>query len=139
MQSFYSSKKCHNLLSDNDTNFDNGAKSELEALHKLFADPKFQTDVKNVCAQQQIEFHFIPPHFGGLWEAAVKSMKHHLTRIVGKTQLNFKGMTTILAKIEAILNWRPLVVESDDPEDPISITPGHFLIGRPPVAMNNCD
>jgi hypothetical protein len=53
------------LLSDNGTNFDNGAKFELDALHKLFADPKFQTDVKNFCAQQQIEFHFIPPHFGG--------------------------------------------------------------------------
>jgi hypothetical protein len=62
-------------------------------------------------------------------------MKHHLTIIVGKTQLNFEGMTTILAKIEAILNWRPLVVESDDPEDPIAITPGYFLIGRPLVAV----
>lgn len=32
-----------------------------------------------------IDWHFIPPaspHFGGLWEAGVKSIKYHLKRVI---------------------------------------------------------
>ena len=41
--------------------------------------------VNEFCASKNIEWRFFPersPHFGGLWEAAVKSMKFHLRRIV---------------------------------------------------------
>ena len=31
------------------------------------------------------------PHFGGLWEAAVKSFKAHLRRVVGENQTDFRG------------------------------------------------
>ncbi len=58
-----------------------------------------------------IEWKFIPersPHFGGLWEAAVKSFKTHLKRIVGYAKLTFEEMTTVLTQIEACLNSRPL-------------------------------
>jgi len=33
-----------------------------------------------------INWHFIPPagpHFGGIWEASVKSVKFHLKRVIG--------------------------------------------------------
>ena len=55
------------------------------------------------------------PHFGGLWEAAVKSMK----------------LCTLLSEIEACLNSRPLCALSDDPSNPTYLSPGHFLIGEP--------
>jgi len=35
------------------------------------------------------------PYFGGLWEAAVKSAKYHLSRIVGKVPLIFEELQTI--------------------------------------------
>jgi hypothetical protein len=95
---------CQNIFSDNGTNFV-GAKSEMAALYRLLQER--QGEIVKSLAPQQIQFHFIPPrapHFGGLWEAAVKSMKHHLARIVGPVRLNFEEMTTVLTKVEAILN-----------------------------------
>jgi hypothetical protein len=63
--------------------------------------------------------------------AAVKSMKYHLVRIVGKTQLYYEEMATVLRKIEAIMNSRPFFAKSNDPQDVTAITPGHFVIGPP--------
>ena len=32
----------------------------------------------------------VAPHFGGIWEAAVKSVKHHLRRVFGTHKLTFE-------------------------------------------------
>lgn len=69
------------------------------------------------------------PHFGGLWEAAVKSMKYHMRRVIGAQILSQEEFCTCLTQIEAVLNSRPLVAASEDPNDLTAITPGHFLIG----------
>lgn len=66
---------------------------------------------------QVIEWEFIPPlapHMGGLHEAAVKSAKHHLRRVIGAQQLTFEQMATLLTHVEACLNSRPLCTLHDE-------------------------
>lgn len=78
-------------------------------------------------------WHFIPPyapHMGGLHEAAVKSAKHHLRRVIGNQQLTFEELATLLTHIEACLNSRPITSLTDNAGDAIALTPSHFLIGE---------
>lgn len=71
------------------------------------------------------------PHQGGIYEAAVKSAKFHLVRVIGNKIYTFGQYLTLLAQIEAILNSRPLYTITDDPTDSPVITPAHFIIGEP--------
>ena len=67
------------------------------------------------------------PHFGGMWEAAVKSVKHHIRRVVGNCQLTYEEMYTPLKQIEACLNSRPLVPLTDDPSENLFLSPSLLL------------
>ena len=124
------------IWSDHGTNF-TGADRELKSLFEFLRRQQTQGTISQFCTAQNIEWKFIPekaPHFGGLWEAAVKSMKLHLKKIVGGTKLNFEELTTVLSQIEACLNSRPLAIA--DPDDGVEpLTPGHFLIGQPLEAL----
>ncbi|XP_055906323.1 uncharacterized protein LOC129941659 [Eupeodes corollae] len=124
---------CKDLYCDNGTNFV-GARNQLEEFRRSFLDQKTEQRISQWCAAERIQFHHIPPktpHFGGLWEAAVKSAKKHLVRTVGETSLTFEELSTVVADIEAILNSRPMYAMSNDPSDEEVLTPGHFLIGGP--------
>ena len=122
------------IHSDNGTNFV-GAKRDLEEFYQLLSTTETSTAVHSFLLDQQIRWHNIPeraPHFGGLWEAAVKSTKHHLKRVVGDQKLNYEEMSTISTQVEACLNSRPLgAYYSHSPDEVMPLTPGHFLVGRP--------
>ena len=70
-------------------------------------------------------------HFGGLWEAAVKSANHHLRRIVGEHVLTFVEYATLFCKIEPCLNSRPLTTLPKNDLDIEIVSPSHFLFQRP--------
>lgn len=57
-------------------------------------------------------------------------MKFHFARTVGNAKLTYEEFTTVLARIEAVLNSRPISPITDNPNDFTALTPGHFLIGN---------
>ena len=88
-------------------------------------------------ADRHLEWKFIPPgapHMGGIWEAGVKSVKSLFRKVIGSHRLTFEELTTVLARVEAVLNSRPMVPMSDDASSLEALTPGHFLVGGPLLA-----
>jgi hypothetical protein len=120
------------IISDNATNFIK-ANKDLIDLHQFFQNSEISRKLVTTLSNENIQWKFIPPrtpNFGGLWEAGVKSVKFHIKRVVGETVLTYDELYTLLTRIEACLNSRPLVPMSNDPNDLTAITPGHFLIGE---------
>ncbi|XP_070068068.1 uncharacterized protein [Drosophila takahashii] len=94
--------------------------------------------VTDAYSHQQLTWQFIPPgapHMGGLWEAGVKSFKTLFYKSTATRKYTFEELSTLLAKIEACLNSRPLSPMSEDPTDLLALTPGHFLVGGPLLSI----
>ena len=118
------------LFSDQGTNFI-GADTCLQQLFEGFQSEN--SEVFHRLINEGTQWYFNPPkaaHFGGLWEAGIKSAKHHLRRVIGEQVLTFTEYNTIKYRIEAVLNSRPIIPLSDDPTDLQPLTPAHFLIMR---------
>lgn len=127
---------CTDIYSDNATNFVGASAVFLRSERKLF-----DAQIQSTLANRGTTWHFSPPlspHFNGLAESAIRSVKHHLRRVIGDTTLTFEEMTTVLTKVEACLNSRPLHPISNDPNDLDVLTPAHFLIGEPIVTIPEC-
>ena len=129
---FISRRGCPSqVFSDNGTNF-GGSANEIQQLQEVLSN-KHDNSLQSQSSALGIRWNFIPPrapHFGGLWEAAVKSAKKHLRRTMGNSVLTFEELTTLFCQIEAVLNSRPISVMSDDPNEVEPLTPAHLSIGH---------
>ncbi|XP_049301851.1 uncharacterized protein LOC125775371 [Bactrocera dorsalis] len=124
------------IMSDNGKNFV-GAQRATEKEFLQFM-KEVSPEIVKKYASQGIDWQFIPPcspHMGGLWESAVKSFKSHLKKTAGNHKFNYEEFTTLLTRIEAVLNSRPISPLSQDPSDFTALTPGHFLKGAPILAI----
>lgn len=118
------------IYSDNGTNYI-GAKRKLSELHAFLCSKHHSTEFGHMLAENRIDWALNVPaasHFGGNWEANIKSLKTHLYRVIGETVLSFEELSTVLAQIESVMNTRPLCrTLSNDPSEPLALTPAHFL------------
>ena len=137
LQRFIARRGCpQHFYSDNGGNFI-GARNSCHKIYALLKRQEADEDIKHFLAtHHQISWHNIPafsPHMGGLWEAAVKGMKTHLKRVMGVVRFTFEELTTIICRIEACLNSRPLIpITSHSPDGSSILTAGHFLTNRSP-------
>ncbi|XP_043263915.1 uncharacterized protein LOC122404086 [Colletes gigas] len=129
--------KPRHIYSDNGTNFV-GAKNEIRQTLDFLRANEYKDKMQQFLTQENIEWHLSPPrspHFGGLWEAAVRSFKRHLYKTIGDAMFTYEVFYTLIVEIEAILNSRPLTPISSDPNDLLALSPSHFLIGESLVSL----
>ena len=140
LRRFVARRGCPNQIwSDHGTNFV-GANHEFNKFYDFLSNPILQHNVSQFCSNKGIDWRFIPeraPHFGGLWESTVKSIKTHLKKVTANVKLTYEEASTVLTQIEACLNSLPLssIASIDNKEGIEIMTPGHFLIGCPLTAV----
>ncbi|XP_073942509.1 uncharacterized protein [Choristoneura fumiferana] len=128
---------CSCLYSDCGKNFIAAAK-HLKDVHAFLKSRISHETITDQLSLRKVEWRFNPPSapsMGGLWEAGIKSAKYHLYRAVGDRALTYEEITTVFAKIEAVMNSRPLCTLSDDPTEFDILTPGHFVVGQSLLAV----
>ena len=59
--------------------------------------------------------------------------------MLGQTHTTLASLQTIVVKVEAVLNNRPLAHTSSDVTDAEPITPSHLLYGRPIISLPHHD
>lgn len=87
--------------------------SSYRLRHKFFTWPKSLGFA--VCAKNRITWLFNPPGapwMGGVWERLVGSVKSAFQQSVGRKRLSYSDMLTVVTRIEAIVNTRPLTAIS---------------------------
>src|SRR4029434_9738584 len=115
------------IWADRGTNFRAGDRELNQCFQAM--DPKLQEHLAN----QQISFNFNPPgspHFGGVWEREIRSVKNALRVILGNQTTSEAVLHTVLIEVEGIMNSKPLGYFSSAASDPDPVTPNLLLMGR---------
>ncbi|XP_033752106.1 uncharacterized protein LOC117335931 [Pecten maximus] len=120
------------IRSDRGTNFI-GAVDDLQ----INAFKVEEEAVKTFLYDRGTTWLFNPPHashMGGAWERMIgvsrRVLESMLTTVMD-TNLTHEVLVTFLAEVCAIVNARPLVPVSSDPEDPFPISPATLLTQKP--------
>ena len=120
--------KPEKAVCDNGTNLVAGEKCLRELIDALDREKIIEK-----AAQQGIDWDFNPPygsHHGGVFESLIKSTKRGLYASLSQAGITDEELLTALVEVEGILNSRPLLYCSSDPEDEPVLTPNHFLHGQ---------
>ena len=117
------------VICDNGTNFV-GAERELRELVEALNKEKI---IQETTKFQPVEWDFNPPHaphFGGVFEALVKSAKKAIRAILGDADVWNEELHTAICGAEQLMNSRPITYVSSDHNDLSPLTPNHFLAGQ---------
>uniref|UniRef100_A0A0A9W2L7 Pro-Pol polyprotein n=1 Tax=Lygus hesperus TaxID=30085 RepID=A0A0A9W2L7_LYGHE len=121
------------IYSDNGTNF-RGMANALKTID--------WEQVSEFSKADQIEWRFNPPTaawWGGFWERMIQTLKVLLRKILGRSSLNFEELYTIICDCESLINSRPITYVSEDPTDPLPISPQMFLHEIMEIGVPDCD
>ncbi|KAJ8007561.1 hypothetical protein DPEC_G00095320 [Dallia pectoralis] len=99
-----------------------------------------ETNVQRYLHQAGCSWEFNPPHaspMGGSWERMIGLARRILDSMLLSqcSRLTHEVLCTLMAEVSAIMNSRPLVPVSNDPEDPFILSPSMLLtqkVGVPP-------
>lgn len=119
-----------------------GASRYLTEVQRYFHSTPYFEAVINSLSKKGIDWKFIPPatpHFGGLCESGIKSVKYHVMGVIGEQKLTFEEFTTLFCRIEAVLNSPHLCPISSDANKFDVLTPGYFIIGSSLLAIPERD
>ncbi|XP_022345684.2 uncharacterized protein LOC111113788 [Crassostrea virginica] len=123
------------IRSDRGTNFV-GAVKELN-INAQFVE---NGPVKTYLTNAKITWVFNPPHashFGGVWERMIGSVRRILDALLLESRsldLTHEVLSTLMAEVCAIVNSRPLVPVSSDPEAPDVLSPSLLFTQKRPDA-----
>jgi len=116
------------LHSDRGTNFV-GASHELKMDESCVSSENVQKYLK----EHNCTWKFNPPHashMGGHWERMIGIARRILDYMLLKEQssrVTHEVLTTFMAEVTAVMNSRPLIPVSSDPEFPFILTPATLL------------
>lgn len=116
------------IRSDNGTNFV-GSFKELKASITGWN----QTKISDHLLQNNVEWIFNTPgasHMGGVWERQIRTVRSVLNTVLTNQSPDDEGLLTLFCCVESIVNSRPITKLSDDPSDPLPLTPNHLLLLR---------
>lgn len=122
------------VMSDCGTNF-MGACKELG-----MSKTQPNSTVQSYLNEQGCSWEFNPPHashMGGSWERLIGVARRILDSMLREqcTRLTHDALCTLMAEVTAIINARPLIPVSNDPENPFILSPSMLLtqkVGVPP-------
>jgi len=124
-QRFVARRSCPSvMISDNGTNFTSAAETlqfweNHPPLHRMLI-------------QRRCKWKFIPsraPWFGGFYERLIGMTKTSLRKALGRIIMSDEELQTIMCRVEAHLNDRPLTYVSDQPDDSLALTPSMLIQG----------
>ena len=120
---------------------DNGAniKATAKELASLIKDSNTQDTLRR--RLPTIHWDFIPPtgsHFGGVYERLIAAVKRALAAALpAEDPITDELFHTNLTVVEGILNSRPLTYVSQDPQDPLPLTPADAIGAGPYRSLAN--
>ena len=121
------------LISDNAKTFKSSSR-EISSICRA-------AEVLQYLSNQRTTWKFIvakSPWWGGFYERMVQTVKRPLRKIVGRSNLRYDELNTILIEVESVINCRPLTFVYDDNEGvSYALTPSHLLYGRR-MAVSPC-
>ena len=115
------------LYSDQGSNF-RGADREIREAMETWK--KKEKDLNQELEKINLEWVFGPAYCGsagGAWERLIGMSKKLIRSMIGQNNVDEDDFETLISAAAGIMNRRPLMQSSADVDDPLVLSPAHFL------------